>query len=196
MLRLDPRHTALVMIDLQNWIVGRPVAPHSGGDVIERSLRIGKALRKAGGTVILVRVAFSDGYGDVVKVPVDAPLILPEDKMPPEAVAFDARINPSKTDVVITKRQWSAFHGTELDLQLRRRGIDTVIISGIATNFGVEATARDAFANNYAAIVAEDATSSMTAEMHRFSIDHVLPRVARIRSSAVIIDALKEAMKD
>ncbi len=196
MLRLNPRTTALVMIDLQNWIVGRPLAPHSGDDVVDRSLRIGKALRKAGGTVILVRVAYSDGYGDVVKVPVDSPLILPEDRMPPEAVAFDARINPSKADLVITKRQWSAFHGTELDLQLRRRGVDTVIFSGIATNFGVEASVRDAFAFNYAAIVAEDATSSMTREMHRFSIDHVMPRVARIRSSAVIIDAVKDTMKE
>lgn len=196
MLRLNPRTTALVMIDLQNWIVGRPLAPHSGDDVVDRSLRIGKALRKAGGTVILVRVAYSDGYGDVVKVPVDSPLILPEDRMPPEAVAFDARINPSKADLVITKRQWSAFHGTELDLQLRRRGVDTVIFSGISTNFGVEASVRDAFAFNYAAIVAEDATSSMTREMHRFSIDHVMPRVARIRSSAVIIDAVKDTMKE
>lgn len=116
--------------------------------------------------------------------------------MPPEAVAFDARINPSKADLVITKRQWSAFHGTELDLQLRRRGVDTVIFSGIATNFGVEASVRDAFAFNYAAIVAEDATSSMTREMHRFSIDHVMPRVARIRSSAVIIDAVKDTMRE
>ncbi|WP_448951894.1 hydrolase [Labrys neptuniae] len=196
MLHLEPHRTALVMIDLQNWIVSRPVAPHSGDDVVDRSLRIAKALRKAGGTVVLVRVLFSDGYRDVVKTPVDSPLVLPENRMPPEAVAFDARLNPAKVDVVITKRQWSAFHGTELDLQLRRRGIDTVIVSGIATNFGVESTVRDAFAYNYAAIVAEDATSSFSPEMHRFAIDHVLPRVARIRSSGMIIDAINDKAKD
>jgi nicotinamidase-related amidase len=108
MLHLDPHRTALVMIDLQNWIVSRPVAPHSGDDVVDRSLRIAKALRKAGGVVMLVRVLFSEGYGDVVKVPVDSPLVLPENRVPPEAVAFDARINPAEADVIITKRQWSA----------------------------------------------------------------------------------------
>ncbi|WP_413988289.1 hydrolase [Labrys okinawensis] len=191
MLNLDPRHTALVLIDLQNWIVNRPLAPHSGEDVVDRSIKMARALRKAGGTVVLVRVAFSDGYGDVVKVPVDSPMILPEGKMPAEAIAFDSRISTSIADVVITKRQWSAFHGTELDLQLRRRAIDTVIVSGIATNFGVEATVRDAFAYNYAPVVPEDAVSSMSAEMHRFSIDHVMPRIARIRPTAEIIRAIK-----
>jgi nicotinamidase-related amidase len=192
MLSLDPRRTALVLIDLQNWIVSRPVAPHSGEAVVERSLKIAKALRKAGGCVILVRVAFSDGYGDVVKVPVDSPLILPEDRMPPEAVAFAGKITTALADVVITKRQWSAFHGTELDLQLRRRGIDTVIVAGIATNFGVEATVRDAFSHNYAPVVAEDAVSSMSEEMHRFSIDNIMPRLARIRPTAEIIEAIKK----
>ena len=43
-------------------------------------------------------------------------------------------------DIVITKRQWGAFHGTELDLQLRRRGIRGIVLGGIATNFGVEFT--------------------------------------------------------
>lgn len=191
MLSLDPRHTAHVLIDLQNWIVNRPLAPHSGEDVVDRSIKMARALRKAGGTVVLVRVAFSDGYGDVVKVPVDSPMILPEGKMPTEAIAFDSRISTSIADVVITKRQWSAFHGTELDLQLRRRAVDTVIVSGIATNFGVEATVRDAFAYNYAPVVPEDAVSSMSAEMHRFSIDHVMPRLARIRPTAEIIRAIK-----
>jgi len=191
MLSLDPRRTALVLIDLQNWIVNRPLAPHSGEDVVDRSLKMAKALRKAGGVVVLVRVAFSDGYGDVVKVPVDSPMILPEDRMPADAIAFDKRISTSIADVVITKRQWSAFHGTELDLQLRRRGVDTVIVSGIATNFGVEATVRDAFAHNYAPVVPEDAVSSMSAEMHRFSIDNVMPRLARIRPTEEILQAIK-----
>src|SRR5476649_479225 len=71
----------------------------------------------------------------------------------------------------ITKRQWSAFHGTELDLQLRRRGITTVVLGGIATNFGVESTARDAWQHNYAVVIAEDAMSSMDAELHRLAVE-------------------------
>src|SRR3546814_10758135 len=54
------------------------------------------------------------------------------------------------TDLRITKHQWGAFYGTDLDLQLRRRRIETVVIGGIATNFGVESTARAAHEHGYA----------------------------------------------
>ena len=92
-------------------------------------------------------------------------------------------------DVVITKRQWSAFHGTELDLQLRRRGVTTVVIGGVMTNFGMGSTARDAWQHNYAVVVAEDACSSLNPDMHRFAVENILPRVARVRSSAAIAAA-------
>ena len=104
-------------------------------------------------------------------------------EFPPEIAAIPA-------DLTITKRQWSAFFGTELDLQLRRRGITTVVLGGIATNFGIESTARDAWFQNYAVVVAEDAASSLDAELHRFSIEKILPRLARVRSTAEIVAAL------
>jgi nicotinamidase-related amidase len=77
-----------------------------------------------------------------------------------------------------------------IDLQLRRRGINTIILGGIATNFGVESTAREAWQHNYAVIVAEDACTSMDAEMHRFSMEKILPRLSLVRSAAEIIAAL------
>ena len=55
---------------------------------------------------------------------------------------FVSELTPTPSDVVITKRQWGAFYGTELDLQLRRRKIDTIVLCGISTDFGVESTAR------------------------------------------------------
>ena len=91
----------------------------------------------------------------------------------------------------ITKRTWSAFHGTELDLQLRRRGIDTIIVGGVATNFGGEQTARDDWHLNYNVVVAEDASTSMGDGLHAFAIEKVLPRVSRVRESDEIIAALK-----
>ena len=63
---------------------------------------------------------------------------------------------PAPTDLVITKRQWGAFHGTELDLQLRRRGIRCIVLGGIATNIGVESTARAALELGYELVIAED----------------------------------------
>jgi nicotinamidase-related amidase len=69
-------------------------------------------------------------------------------------------------DLMITKRQWGAFYGTELDQQLRRRGIRTIILGGVATNFGVESTARAAFDRGYEVIFVEDAMTSISAEVH------------------------------
>ncbi|WP_315986501.1 hydrolase [Microvirga sp. Mcv34] len=186
---LDARRTALILIDLQNWTLGMPLAPHQASTVVGQACRLARGLKKAGGTIILTRAAFSPGYADALRQPVDVALPLPEGGLSPEALAF-SRDFDVESDVVITKRHWSAFHGTELDLQLRRRGISTIVIGGVMTNFGVESTARDAWQHSYSAIVAEDASSSIDADMHRFSIDKILPRVARVRSAADILAGL------
>jgi nicotinamidase-related amidase len=192
-LSLDPRSSALVIIDLQQGIVAHQLTPHDARTVIDNSERIAKALRAAGGTVVAVHVGFSADAADRLSQPVDAPTQLPAGELPsnwsdlvPEIAALDAQ-------VVIKKRQWSAFHGTELDLQLRRRGIRTMIITGIATNFGVEGTARDAWSASYDVVVAEDACSGNGPDMHRFAIERILPRISRIRKTAEIIEAIERS---
>ena len=97
----------------------------------------------------------------------------------------DGLAEPS--DLRITKRQWGAFYGTELDLQLRRRGIQTIVLGGIATNIGVESTARQAWENGYAVVFAEDATSGMSAEMHEFAVKNIFPRLGRIMKAREIL---------
>jgi nicotinamidase-related amidase len=141
--------------------------------------------------VILVRVSFSEGYLDKPAAPTDVPMIIPPGGLPADWAEFPAEIAALHADVLITKRQWSAFHGTELDLQLRRRGISNVVIGGLMTNFGVESTARDAWQHNYRTIVAEDASSSLSAEMHEFAVTKSLPRVSQIRSTTEIIESLE-----
>ena len=79
---------------------------------------------------------------------------------------------------------WGAFHGTELDLQLRRRGIQTIVLGGVATNMGVESTARQAWEHGYAVVLAEDATSGLSAQMHDFAIGNTFPRISRVVTSA------------
>src|SRR3546814_15028617 len=69
------------------------------------------------------------------------------------------------TDLRITKHQWGAFYGTDLDLQLRRRRIETVVIGGIATNFGVESTARAAHDHGYAPVLVADSCASLPTAM-------------------------------
>ena len=94
----------------------------------------------------------------------------------------------------VTKRQWGAFHGTELDLQLRRRGIQTIVLGGVtATEHGRRrSTARQAAGNTAIAVVlAEDATSGLSAQMHDFAIGNTFPRISRVVKSADLHRFLK-----
>jgi len=191
MLKLEAPSTALILVDVQNGTLAQPLTPNSRDTVIANSVTLANGLSRAGGTLVLVRVNFSADYRDRPRGETDVPMILPEGGLPAEWSAFPPEIAALNPDVLITKRQWSAFFGTELDLQLRRRGIDTVVIGGLMTNFGVESTARDAWQHNYQAVIAEDASSSPGADLHRFAITNTLPRVARVRSTAEIIAGLE-----
>jgi len=190
-LTLDPRTTALVLIDLQKGIVARELTPYSAAKVLESAVRVGQRFNDLEGLIVPVHVAFSADGADRLQQPVDAPMPAPPGGIPPEWAELAPEIAALSSGVVITKRQWSAFHGTELDLQLRRRKISTIVLGGIATNFGVESTARDAWQHGYEVVIAEDMCSSMGAGLHEFAIQKILPRVARIRSTADILAALR-----
>jgi nicotinamidase-related amidase len=190
MLELDPRQSAVVLIDFQKGTLAMPLQPHAGDEIIANAERLAEACAAAGGLVVRVRIDFSRSYVDRLQQPVDMPIRLPPGSPPTDFAEYPPSIAAIAADLTITKRQWSAFFGTELDLQLRRRGISTVVLAGIATNFGVESTARDAWFQNYSVVIAEDAASSLDAELHRFSIEKILPRLARIRSTAEIVAAL------
>ncbi len=92
----------------------------------------------------------------------------------------------SPTEKICDRTQWGAFYGTELDLQLRRRGIRTIVLGGIATTFGVESTARQAWEHSYELVLVEDATASTSAELHDFAIRFILPRIAWVTQTSDI----------
>jgi nicotinamidase-related amidase len=106
-------------------------------------------------------------------------------------MADPAELPAHPGDIAIVKRQWGAFHGTELDLQLRRRGIRTIVLAGIATAIGVESTARFAWELGYDLVFAEDATSGPDAAMHANSFEKVFPRLGRVRTTAQVLAALQ-----
>lgn len=183
MLTLPAATTALILIDLQKGIVAMPTEPSSGADVLARGQALARRFRAAKAPVVLVNVAFSPDFGDALKAPVDRPPQLPPGGFPKGwADLADGLAEPS--DIRITKRQWGAFHGTELDLQLRRRGITTVVIGGISTNIGVESTARAAHEHGYAVVLVEDASASRSAAMHAFAFDHIFPQLGRVVKAA------------
>jgi nicotinamidase-related amidase len=185
MLTLDPQTTALVLIDLQKGIALRPLGPRPGTEVVERAADFAKQFRSAGALVVLVNVAFAKDFGDAVRVPVDVPAPTAPGGPPDDfSELVDGLAMPS--DLRVTKHQWGAFFGTDLDVQLRRRGIKTIVLGGIATNMGVESTARQAFERNYEIVIVEDITTSRSAEMHAFAVSTIFPLIGRVSKVADI----------
>src|SRR5208282_4449853 len=104
-----------------------------GADVLQTSLALAARFRQAGAPVVLVTVGWSPDFKDALRQPVDQPMPLPPGGFP--AAFFELAEGLAQPgDLRIIKRQWGAFYGTELDLQLRRRGIQTIVLGGIATN--------------------------------------------------------------
>jgi nicotinamidase-related amidase len=186
-LSLDPATTALIVIDLQRGIVARQAAPHAASEVVERCAKIAEAFRSRKALVILVHVAFSDDR-ERLKPEADSPA--PSGPIPPDWSEIVPEIGPHPGDIVITKRQWGAFYGTALELQLRRRGIRTIVFGGIATNFGVESTARDAYERGFEQVFVEDAMSGLTAGAHEFAVTTIFPRMGLVRSMDEVLAAI------
>lgn len=186
-LTIDIASTALVLIDLQNFNVRRELAPHSAQTVVGNCVTLAGELRDRGAMVVYVRVLVDQ----LPTLPADAPSNKPgAPPPPPDAVHFapDAQVHAS--DHVVTKRQWGAFYGTELDQLLRRRGIKTIVLGGIATNFGVESTARAAFDIGYEVVFVEDAMSAGSVAAHASSCENAFRTMGRVRTTRAVIDAL------
>lgn len=186
MINLDPSTSALILIDLQGGVIGLPLAPRSGAEALAAGKALAESFRAAKAKVVLVRVDFSPDFGDVLSQPVDQPMNRGAGGRPAGwSELAEGLAQPG--DIHIVKRQWGAFHGTELDLQLRRRGVKTVVIGGVATNFGVELTARQAWERGYAVVIAEDACTSLSEELHGFALKAIFPRISRVAQSRELV---------
>ncbi|WP_174292799.1 hydrolase [Sphingomonas bacterium] len=172
---LDPRTTALILIDLQQGIVPMAKGPRSGEEVVAGARNLAARFREAEAPVVLVHVGF--GPSEAPSQKVDEPSL--PDSTPPGFSEFVSGLR-EPDDIVVLKHHWGAFIGTDLDLQLRRRGVKTVVIGGIATNMGVESTARSAWELSYDVVIAADVTASRSTELHDFAMTNILPKIARI----------------
>lgn len=185
---IDRARTALVVIDLQKGVVSLPTVPHPADLVVKNAVSLADMFRSRAMYVVLVRVAFAADGKDFLEPVVDAPR-----RMPPRAADWTEivpELGPKRGDLVVTKHQWGAFYGTELDLQLRRRGISTIVLCGISTNIGVESTARFAYEYGYHQIFAEDAMAALSVEEHTHSITKIFPRLGLVRKTSDILAAI------
>jgi len=109
-----------------------------------------------------------------------------------EGAEFIDELGPAKTEMVIHKHRYSAFKGTDLDMLLRARNIETVVVTGVSTNVCVESTAREAFENNYYVFVPRDAVASWDAELHAATLRNVEARLGHVTSIAEVIEAWRQ----
>ncbi len=188
---IDKTKTALVVIDLQKGIASMPTQPHEAKTVIANAAKLAQAFRKNQMPVFLVRVSTSVDGKDRLAPIVDGENAWGNRQMPADWSEIVLELGLEATDFIVTKKQWGAFYGTELDLQLRRRKIDTIVLCGIATNIGVESTARFAFEYGYQQIFVEDAMSSRSAEEHNFTVKNTFSRMGRVRKTEDVLASLK-----
>ncbi|MET9497645.1 isochorismatase family protein [Streptomyces sp. NPDC006552] len=183
---LDER-PALVLIDLQNGILGLPTV-HPSAEVLKNGARLADAFRAKGLPVVRVRVTWSPDGGDLPMSRSEGPGMT--QAPPPEFAEFPAELGPLGDDIVITKRHWGAFTGTELDLQLRRRGVTQIVLGGISTSIGVESTARSAFELSYHQVIVTDATTDTDAASHEHSFGKIFPRIAELGTTDEVLELL------
>ncbi len=178
---LDPK-TALIVVDLQKGIVGFPFI-HPIGAIVERVRALTGSFRKRSMPVVLVNVAGgapgrTERPGRGEPFPAGWTDLIPElDRQP--------------SDIVVTKRTWGAFASTNLENQLKAQGVTQVVVTGVATGTGVEATARQAYEQGFNVTLAVDAMTDGRPEAHDYSIANVFPRVGETGTTQAIIDLLE-----
>jgi nicotinamidase-related amidase len=166
-LALDPARSALVLVDLMDRIVALPLEPRKGTEVLGTAQELATSFRSAGAHVVLVRVE----RPGVPEQPPGSGLVA--------GLAGDG-------DIEVVKRTIGAFQGTDLDERLRERGVTTLVFGGIATNLGVESTARAAGDLGYDLVFVEDAMAALTAAEHDASVRLDFPRLGTVVHSAEV----------
>jgi nicotinamidase-related amidase len=175
---------ALLIMDVQNSIVER--YGDSSGALLNELAAAVAAARKAGVPVIYVRVAFRDG----------APEISPRNRIfsrladaggmgetDPSTQVHPA-VAPQPDDIVVTKKRVSAFAGSDLEMVLRSRGVDSLVLTGIATSGVVLSTLRQAADLDYELTVLRDGCADADPEVHSVLLDKVFPRQATVTTTA------------
>ncbi|SDI33968.1 ureidoacrylate peracid hydrolase [Alteribacillus persepolensis] len=204
----DPRRVALLVIDMENDFVkpGAPMQVPMAYDMVPRLKKLLEACREKGATVIYTSHVHSKDRGDMGLMadfwePIGNQTALVDGT---EGIEIFEELAPKEGELLIKKHRYSAFYNTDLETQLRNRGIDTLIITGTVTNMCCESTARDAQFRDYRVIFVSDATGTMdhpdlgagamTAEdVQQSTLTSLSFCIAEIASADEVMDKLKNA---
>ena len=178
---LDPQ-TALIVVDLQNAVVGLDTA-HPTADIVARSAELAAAFRARGLPVVLVNA--TGGAPGRAEVQRAGGMLRAEN-----AADLVPELDQQPSDILVSKQTWGAFHNTQLDAELQKRGVTQVVVTGIATTAGVESTVRAAHEHGYNVTIATDAVTDMNAEAHENTVARIFPRIGETGTTAEIIALL------
>ena len=179
--QIDPRRAALLVMDYPNGVVDML---DETDELLSRAASAIDTVRGAGGVIGYVRVAFEDA--DLAAFPPTSGMgkrvgtsgqTLHNDS--PNTAVHD-RVAPEPDDVVVRKVRVGAFSTTDLDEQLRERGVGTLILAGISTSGVVLSTVRDASDRDYRVLVLADATADPQPDIHDFLIERIFPRQGEV----------------
>jgi nicotinamidase-related amidase len=188
---LSPQRSAIVPLDLQTGIVGHYVKDAS---LMPRAAAVVAAARSVGAPIVYVKVGFRPGVPEASPRHALLSAVKASDAhqrfFQGTSGAIAAPIAPLAADPVVTKSRISAFAGTDLDLLLRARDVDTVVLFGIATSGVVLASALDALDLDYRVIVVGDCCADREDAVHACVIERVLPQYATVASAEAVIGAI------
>ena len=177
---IDPQHSVLLVMDYQSGIVSRVPDPD---DLLRRAREAIATARSRGLRIGYVRVAFDDADYDAMPTNnktfsgIAAGRLMHHES--PETAIHDD-VAPEPGDIIVRKKRVGAFSTTDLDQQLRERGIDTLILAGISTSGVVLSTVRDAADRDYRVFVLEDVSADPDREAHDFLTQRIFPRQAYV----------------
>ena len=184
---------ALILIDFVNDIVDPKGAIAKFGtpahvveqNAIANTRAVLRHAREKGTRVIFVRVAFGAGHPELAKT--KAPFYLAHKQnnwlvRGTWGTEFHADLQPNSKECVIEKDRVNPFTNPEFAENLK--GIDKIVVTGVATNLAVEETVRNAAAKDFDVVVLEDCCASNNQAMHDFSITTILPKFATVTKSA------------
>jgi nicotinamidase-related amidase len=189
---IDPVHTAVLSMDLQSGIIS--VYAPTNEELVARAGAVLQQGRRAGLTVIHIKIGFRPGLPEIH----ERNLLLGSIKASPrhqqlfagELGSIHAAVAPEDGDIVVTKSRVNAFAGTDLELVLRARDIDTLVLFGIATSGVVLSTALWAADADYRLFVIKDCCADLDETVHRCLIEKVFPRQATVLTSDELLNLL------
>jgi nicotinamidase-related amidase len=188
-----PAHTALLGMDCQTGVVSIYAKPPE--PFIERCSSVLRGARKVGMPVIHVKVGFRPGLPEVTmrnRLFASIKSSLQHQKLfEGSAGAIHPGLGPEPDDIVVTKHRISAFPGSDLQMILRAKEVDTLVLFGIATSGVVLSTLLEACDADYRTVVIADCCSDTDAELHRVLMERLFPLRGEVTTAAEFLRAVE-----